>query len=67
MHIYIYIYIFIYIYTFLNFPERFRSFEITLCVTIVIQNSVKHLRWSFLLKIVNYFRRKIHFRYFTGF
>ena len=37
-----------------------------------IQNPVKHLRWSVLdwkkgLKSVNYFRRKLHFRWLTRF
>ena len=30
-----------------------------------IQNSVKHLRWSFLLKAVNYIYKKLHFGYLT--
>ena len=30
-----------------------------------IQNSVKHLRWSFLQKAVNYIHKKLHFRCLT--
>ena len=32
-----------------------------------IQNLVKHMRWTFLLKAVSYFREKVHLRCLTGF
>ena len=32
-----------------------------------IQNPVKHVRWSFLLNAVNYFRKKLRLRCLTGF
>ena len=31
-----------------------------------IQNPLKHLRWCFLLRVVNWFHKKLHRKYLTG-